>query len=251
MGTQFGLFTRILMTLLCVLAIWSVISALVMFWKRRRPGTAGLVPARRCTTIEGPHHRGGPPRDRLPPVGSQRPGHPGDRPVRHSGRSATAQDVRSGVRLRIPSAVGALLLAAACGSAGGELAASGAWARPTPAGATNGVVYLSVTSDTDDEIIAVEVPPTVAERAELHMTTTDGGGAGHHGSGGGATISMGEVEGVPIGAGSTVDFEPGGNHVMLIDVAEPLDRGPEVHLAADHDVGSNDRNRRRGRRQSS
>ena len=42
MGTQLGLFTRILMTLLCVLAIWSVISALVMFWKRRRPGTAGL-----------------------------------------------------------------------------------------------------------------------------------------------------------------------------------------------------------------
>jgi uncharacterized iron-regulated membrane protein len=42
MGTQLGLFTRIMMTLLCVLAIWSVISALVMFWKRRRPGTAGL-----------------------------------------------------------------------------------------------------------------------------------------------------------------------------------------------------------------
>jgi copper(I)-binding protein len=136
------------------------------------------------------------------------------------------------VRLRIPSAVGALLLVAACGSAsaGGELAASGAWARPTPAGATNGVVYLSVTSDTDDEIIAVEVPQTVAERAELHMTTTDGGGAGHHGSGGGAPISMGEVEGVPIGAGSTVDFEPGGNHVMLIDVAEPLERGQRFTL---------------------
>lgn len=42
MGTQFGLPTRIMMTVLCVLAIWSVISALVMFWKRRRPGTLGL-----------------------------------------------------------------------------------------------------------------------------------------------------------------------------------------------------------------
>jgi uncharacterized iron-regulated membrane protein len=42
MGTQLGLFTRIMMTLLCVLAIWSTISALVMFWKRRRPGSAGL-----------------------------------------------------------------------------------------------------------------------------------------------------------------------------------------------------------------
>lgn len=42
MGTQLGLVSRILMTLLCVLAIWSVISASVMFWKRRRPGTLGL-----------------------------------------------------------------------------------------------------------------------------------------------------------------------------------------------------------------
>jgi uncharacterized iron-regulated membrane protein len=42
MGTQLGLFNRILMTLLCVLAIWSVISGFAMFWKRRRPGTLGV-----------------------------------------------------------------------------------------------------------------------------------------------------------------------------------------------------------------
>jgi uncharacterized iron-regulated membrane protein len=42
MGTQLGLVTRIAMTLLCVLAIWSCISALAMFWRRRRPGTLGL-----------------------------------------------------------------------------------------------------------------------------------------------------------------------------------------------------------------
>lgn len=42
MGTQWGIVTRILMTLMCVLAIWAVVSGFVMFWKRRRPGTAGL-----------------------------------------------------------------------------------------------------------------------------------------------------------------------------------------------------------------
>ncbi len=42
MGTQLGLFSRIFMTLLCVLSIWSVVSAFTMFWKRRRPGTLGL-----------------------------------------------------------------------------------------------------------------------------------------------------------------------------------------------------------------
>lgn len=42
MGTQLGLLSRILMTMLCVLAIWSVISGFAMFWRRRRPGTLGL-----------------------------------------------------------------------------------------------------------------------------------------------------------------------------------------------------------------
>lgn len=42
MGTQWGIVTRIFMTLMCVLAIWAVVSGFVMFWKRRRPGSAGL-----------------------------------------------------------------------------------------------------------------------------------------------------------------------------------------------------------------
>jgi uncharacterized iron-regulated membrane protein len=42
MGTQLGLFTRLMMTALCLLSIWSIFSGFVMFWKRRRPGTLGL-----------------------------------------------------------------------------------------------------------------------------------------------------------------------------------------------------------------
>jgi uncharacterized iron-regulated membrane protein len=42
MGTQLGLVSRVMMTLLCVLALFSVGSALAMFRKRRRPGTVGL-----------------------------------------------------------------------------------------------------------------------------------------------------------------------------------------------------------------
>lgn len=42
MGTQWGIVSRILMTLTCVLTIWSVVSAAVMYGKRRRKGTLGL-----------------------------------------------------------------------------------------------------------------------------------------------------------------------------------------------------------------
>jgi uncharacterized iron-regulated membrane protein len=42
MGTQWGIVSRILMTLTCVLTLWSVVSAVVMYTKRRRKGTLGL-----------------------------------------------------------------------------------------------------------------------------------------------------------------------------------------------------------------
>lgn len=42
MGTQLGIVSRIFMTVLCVLAIWSSVSALMMFARRRRPGTVGV-----------------------------------------------------------------------------------------------------------------------------------------------------------------------------------------------------------------
>lgn len=42
MGTQLGIVSRVAMTLVCVAVIWSVITAIVMFMRRRRPGSFGL-----------------------------------------------------------------------------------------------------------------------------------------------------------------------------------------------------------------
>jgi uncharacterized iron-regulated membrane protein len=42
MGTQFGLWTRILMTVGCLLVFWNVATAAIMWNKRRRRGTLGL-----------------------------------------------------------------------------------------------------------------------------------------------------------------------------------------------------------------
>ena len=42
MGTQYGLFTRILATAACLALLTSIASAFVMWWKRRPTGTAGL-----------------------------------------------------------------------------------------------------------------------------------------------------------------------------------------------------------------
>ncbi len=116
-------------------------------------------------------------------------------------------------------------LAAGCGGEPAELAATDAWSRPTPAGATDGVVYLHLTSDTDDSLVGVQVAPEVAAAAELHTSDASGGGGHQHGAAGGGVVTMTPVEEVAVAAGATVEFRPGGNHIMLIDLAEPLEAG--------------------------
>lgn len=138
---------------------------------------------------------------------------------------------------RLAACLSALIAPVALVACGGDepatFGATSAWSRPTPTGATNGVLYLTITSDTDDALVAVEVPSDVAAAVELHETVIgdDGhGGHSHGGGGGGEVMSMGEVEAFEIAANSSVTFAPGGNHVMLIDLAEPLETG-ETYVA--------------------
>jgi uncharacterized iron-regulated membrane protein len=53
MGTQFGVVNRAVLTLVCLAVIWSVVSAVVMYVKRRRTGSLGL-PRRPADVRLGP-----------------------------------------------------------------------------------------------------------------------------------------------------------------------------------------------------
>jgi periplasmic copper chaperone A len=117
--------------------------------------------------------------------------------------------------------LGSLLLAG-CGGDPRGFGASGAWSRPTPAAATNGVVYLELSSDTRDALIGVDVPVGVAAHAELHTSDAAGSGGHQHGAVGSDTVTMAQVTQVDIEAGAVVEFRPGGNHIMLVDLARPL-----------------------------
>jgi len=114
---------------------------------------------------------------------------------------------------------------AGCGGDQIAFGASGAWARPTPAGATNGVIYLELSSDVRDVLVAADVPTDIAGRAELHTSDAAGGDGHQHGAVGSGTVTMEQVAEVVIEAGATVKFRPGGNHIMLVDLAGPLESG--------------------------
>lgn len=130
----------------------------------------------------------------------------------------------------------------------GELEVSDAWARTSPAVATAGAAYLDITNgtETDDVLVSASVDESVAAKVELHETTAveDDGDAGMgEGSGGdmgeGATdtsmagapmMQMQPVEDIPVPAGETVSLEPGGLHIMMLDLAEPLEVGTTIEI---------------------
>jgi hypothetical protein len=98
------------------------------------------------------------------------------------------------------------------------------WARSTPAGAHMGAIYLTMTSPGGDRLIGAAVPHSVAGMTQIHETVME------QDSSGGATgrMSMQEVESIELPAGAAVQFKPGGYHVMLIELKQPLVSGQHV-----------------------
>jgi copper(I)-binding protein len=115
----------------------------------------------------------------------------------------------------------AALALGACGSDDG-MRVDGAWARTSPAMANAGAAYMQLTSPEADRLLGVSVPQSVAARAEIHETVMSGD-----------AMAMQQVEAIELPAGQTVSLEPGGYHVMLLELAEPLEAGETFELTLD------------------
>ncbi len=159
------------------------------------------------------------------------------------------------------------LVAAACGDDDAEaLSTSDVWARTSPAMADAGAVYMTVESDDGVSIVGATVNESVAARVELHETTmADGAMEGdmadteemadtddmaveddmadtddmamEDGDHGGGAMMMQEVEAIEVPAGGSVSLEPGGLHIMLLELAEPLEAGTSFDLTLILDDG--------------
>lgn len=116
------------------------------------------------------------------------------------------------------------------GSPGSDFEAWDAWTRPTPLGSTNAVVYLEVSSDRPDVLESVSVPEEVAGAAQLHLgTDATAGGAHEHGGPTGDTHTL-AVEDFSVDVGSPLVLEPGGRHLMLVDLSAPLRIGGDFDI---------------------
>ena len=95
-----------------------------------------------------------------------------------------------------------------------------AWAAETPPTAMAGAVYLDfVNAGAADRLIGAAVSDDVASKVELHTTVLEE-----------TVMRMREVEAIDLAAESTTTLGPGGLHIMLIGLQQPLRAGESFSL---------------------
>lgn len=112
-----------------------------------------------------------------------------------------------------------LFLLAACSRSEGVQIVGG-WVTEPIGNVKNSAAYFTIKNGQGaaDRLIGASTP--LAARAELHTHVMDNG-----------VVKMRRVSDVEIPAGQNVRFEPGGLHVMLIGLQQPLKAGDQVPLS--------------------
>lgn len=112
----------------------------------------------------------------------------------------------------------AALPAAAQEYRAGDIVIEQPWSRAAGANATGaGFLTIRNTGATPDRLLSASSP--IAGRVELHTMSMDGG-----------VMRMRPVEAIPVPAGGTVQLAPGGLHIMLVGLAQPLVQGGRAPL---------------------
>ena len=91
------------------------------------------------------------------------------------------------------------------------------WVRAPAPGQKTAGAYVELTSEANATLVAAGSP--LAERVELHSMTLDGG-----------VMRMRALSRIELPAGQTVKLAPGGSHVMLVGLKQPLKAGDKVPL---------------------
>lgn len=121
--------------------------------------------------------------------------------------------------LAAPSSAKSLPGAAARESGRGQIVVQQPWARPTPPGVTVGAAYFTIRNRGAKADALTGFSSALAGRVELHETKMDGG-----------MMRMRPLTRLAVPARGSVAAEPGGVHLMLIDLKQPLAPGQRLPL---------------------
>jgi len=124
------------------------------------------------------------------------------------------------LRLRAPGFLIVVLLVCGLNGAAGAaqpVAVKDAWVRAPAPGQKIAGAYMELTGRVRCALVSVASP--VAARGELHSTALENG-----------VMKMRPVGRIELAAGQSVRLEPGGLHIMLVDLQRPLKAGEKVPL---------------------
>ena len=113
----------------------------------------------------------------------------------------------------------ALTLVASASRASDELIISNAWVRATPPGKMMTAGYAAIENVSRDVITITGVSAEVAGHSSLHETRVERDRS-----------TMRPVAQLSIKAGERVNLEPGGLHIMLMKLSEPLSDGQSIDI---------------------
>lgn len=128
---------------------------------------------------------------------------------------------------RLVFALYLFLLLTACNKPPAGIRIDDAWVRASavtsPMGETNNMpmtaAYLLITNDSHNTDRLLGAESAAARVVEIHQTVMQNDVA-----------SMQHMPSVEIPGGGTLKFEPGGYHLMLIDLQQPLAAGDEIEI---------------------
>jgi periplasmic copper chaperone A len=96
----------------------------------------------------------------------------------------------------------------------GEIQIRHPWSRATPPGAKVGVAYMEIRNSGSRPDRLLGISTRVAQRVEMHVTERAG-----------EVMKMRQVKAFEIPARESYTLRPGGSHLMLVDLAQPLKKG--------------------------
>ena len=119
------------------------------------------------------------------------------------------------MRLTLLAAAGLLVTLPALAQPA-NVAVTQAWSRATTAAAQTGAIYVTVTASQPDRLTGASTP--AAATAELHVSRMDHG-----------VMQMRPVpDGLPVTPGTPIRMVPGGYHLMLTGLKQPLKQGDHI-----------------------
>ncbi len=98
-----------------------------------------------------------------------------------------------------------------------NISVTDAWARATMPGQPVSGAYMNIQADADARLVRASSP--AVPRVEVHEMKMDGD-----------VMRMREVKAIDLPKGKTVSLEPGGFHIMLMNLKKPIVAGEIIPL---------------------